>query len=229
MLIDSFQLLEKENQMRGQHAAEIERKDSLYLGLGVEEQAMLAFRRQLTPEAQKKADEKKLAAGKKNKSAAEKKAAAKKTPAKQSKDQPGQNKTKERNPGAVVKIETNKTSPRGSKDQTEYKQFSQHQNEAKPKKADNDSAEEQPSSEEKRAKMIIRQQSTTEAQKKADEKTLAAEKKVTAKKDPARESKDQPNQKKRRGKSPGAAVKKGANTPRFERPNRKKTIFTAQR
>lgn len=58
------------------YAGKIERKNSFYLGLGVEEQAMVIIKRQLTPAAQKRADEKeRLAAAKK---VAEKQAAAKK-------------------------------------------------------------------------------------------------------------------------------------------------------
>ena len=47
------------------HATKIEDKGSTYLGLKVEYQAMVIIRRQLTPEAQKKADEKELANQKK--------------------------------------------------------------------------------------------------------------------------------------------------------------------
>lgn len=52
------------------HAAKMERKNSVYLGLGVERQAMIIIKRQMTPEAQRIAKEKVMAA--KKKAAAEK-------------------------------------------------------------------------------------------------------------------------------------------------------------
>ena len=66
------------------YAGKIERKNSIYLGLGVEEQAMVIIKRQMTPEAQKKVNEKeRLATAKKN---------AKKIPTKNAKNHNGQKK-----------------------------------------------------------------------------------------------------------------------------------------
>ena len=60
------------------YAAKIEQKDEVLLGMGVEEQAMVIIKRQLTPEAQKIADDKAAAKAKET----EKKAKAKKDAAK---------------------------------------------------------------------------------------------------------------------------------------------------
>ena len=49
------------------YAAKVERKGSLYLGLGIEEQAMVIIRRQLTAKAQKRFDEEQMVAATKRK------------------------------------------------------------------------------------------------------------------------------------------------------------------
>ena len=55
------------------HAAKIERKGTVYLGMGIEEQAMVILKRQLTAEAQKKADKKEKERGQLKAKADEKK------------------------------------------------------------------------------------------------------------------------------------------------------------
>ena len=77
------------------HAAKIEDKDSSYLGLKIEHQAMVIIRRQLTPEAQKRADEKELAAKKKREAEKEKREAEKKKQETEKKKQEAEKKKQE--------------------------------------------------------------------------------------------------------------------------------------
>ena len=77
------------------HAAKIEDKDSSYLGLKIEHQAMVIIRRQLTPEAQKRADEKELAAKKKRDAEKKKQEAEKKKQEAEEKKQEAEKKKQE--------------------------------------------------------------------------------------------------------------------------------------
>lgn len=142
--------------------AKIERKSSFFLGLGIEEQAMVIIKRQMTREAQKKADEEarikaeKLAALKKKiaEETAKKKKADEEAAKKKKADEEAAKK-KRADEEAVKKKKADEEAAKKKKtDEEAAKKRKADEEAAKKKKADEESGQKKKTDEEARKKML---------------------------------------------------------------------------